>query len=151
MNEAVTSKGTVRVKTPVHFWVVAVLSLLWNAMGAFDYLATKLELEFYMGEFSEAQLAYFYGFPAWVTVFWALGVWGALAGSIGLLLRKEWAVWAFATSILGLVGTTIYSYGLSNGGEIMGSGGLVFTVVIYVVTIFLLLYSRAMAQRGVLT
>lgn len=151
MNDTLATEGAVRAKAPVHLWIVGVLSLLWNAVGAFDYLATKLQLEFYMSEYTEEQLAFFYGFPVWVTVFWALGVWGALVGSIGLLLRKKWAMWAFAVSVLGLVGTTIYSYGLSNGGEMMGSAGLVFTVVIYVVTIFLLLYSRAMAQRGVLS
>jgi hypothetical protein len=40
------------VKTPVHLWIVAIVSLLWNAMGAFDYLATKLRLEFYMSQFT---------------------------------------------------------------------------------------------------
>src|SRR3546814_7159427 len=30
------------VKTPWHLWVVGVLSLLWNAVGAFDYTMTKL-------------------------------------------------------------------------------------------------------------
>ena len=34
------------VKAPVHLWIVGFISLLWNAMGVFDYLATKLRLEF---------------------------------------------------------------------------------------------------------
>ncbi|MCP4895894.1 MAG: hypothetical protein GY906_02880, partial [bacterium] len=40
--------GDVRRGTPIHLWIVGVLALLWNAMGAFDYLATQLKLEFYM-------------------------------------------------------------------------------------------------------
>jgi hypothetical protein len=31
-------------KTPLHLWIVAVLALLWNAVGAFDYVATQLRL-----------------------------------------------------------------------------------------------------------
>ena len=61
--------GEARPKAPVHLWIVGVLALLWSLMGAFDYLATKLELEFYMSQFTPEQLAYFNAFPAWMTVF----------------------------------------------------------------------------------
>lgn len=138
-------------RTPVHFWIVAVLTLLWNLMGAFDYLATKLQLEFYMSQFTPEQLEYFYGFPAWMTVFWAFGVWGALAGSVGLLMRKKWAVWAFSLSIFGLFVSTIYSYFLSNGMEIMGSAAVFMNILIWAIALFLLFYSCAMAKKGVLS
>jgi hypothetical protein len=137
-------------RTPVHLWIVAVLTLLWNLMGAFDYLATQLRLEPYMSQFSEQQLAYFYGFPKWAVAGWAFGVWGALAGSIGLLMRRRWSVLAFAISIAGMVVTALYTFGLSNGADMMGAGAMVFTAVIWLVAILLLLYARAMAARGVL-
>jgi hypothetical protein len=127
------------------------LALLWNAMGAFDYLATQLKLDFYMSQFSEQQLAYFYGFPAWAVAGWAFGVWGAFAGAVGLLLRRRWAVWAFAVSLAGLALSSLYTLVLSNGAEIMGSEGAVFSAIIWVVAIFLLVYSRAMATRRILT
>ncbi len=145
-----TGGGGAARKAPVHFWIVAVLSLLWNAFGAFDYLATQLELDFYMGAFSEEQLAYFYGFPAWSVAAWAFGVWGAVAGSVGLLLRKKWAVWAFAVSIAGMVVNGIYTFFLTNGLEIMGESAPVITAVIWVVAIFLLVYAIAMKKRGIL-
>ena len=138
-------------RTPVHLWIVGVVAVLWNALGAFDYLATELQLEAYMSQFTEEQLAYFYGFPAWVVAAWAFAVWGALLGSIALLLRKRWAVWLFGISIAGMVVTTIYNFGMSDGAEIMGGGAVIFTVVIWAFAIFLFLYSRAMAKRGVLT
>lgn len=50
--------------TPTHLWVVGALALLWEAMGAFDYLATQVEWAFYTGQFTDEQLACFYGFPA---------------------------------------------------------------------------------------
>lgn len=143
------ASGT-RGRTPVHLWIVGTLALLWNAMGAFDYLATQLKLDFYMSQFSEQQLAYFYGFPAWAVAGWAFGVWGALAGAVGLLLRRRWAVWAFAVSLAGLAVSSIYTLVLSNGAEIMGSEGAVFSAIIWVVAIILLVYSRAMASRAVL-
>jgi hypothetical protein len=139
-----------RPRTPVHLWIIGVLALLWNMMGAFDYLATKLQLDFYMSQFSEEQLAYFYGFPAWVVAAWAFGVWGALAGSVGLLLRRKWSVWAFVVSIAGMVVTTIYNFGMTNGAEIMGSGAMAFSVIIWVISIFLVVYSWSLAKKGVL-
>lgn len=135
---------------PKHLRIVGVLALLWNAVGAFDYLATQMEWGFYMSQFSEEQLAYFYGFPAWAVAGWAVAVWSAVAGSVGLLLLRRWAVGAFALSLAGMAVSTLYSYGMSEGAEVMGTGGVIFSVVIALVTIFLLLYSRRMAGKGLL-
>ena len=151
MNAMVRMRASTRRRTPVHLWIVGVLALLWNAMGAFDYLATQLKLDFYMSQFTEQQLAYFYGFPAWAVAGWAFGVWGGLAGAIGLLLRRRWAVWAFAVSLAGAVVSSIYTLVLSNGAEIMGAGATVFSAVIWAVAIFLLLYALAQAKRSVLS
>lgn len=138
------------VKTPVHLWIVGLVSLLWNAMGAFDYSATELRLEFYMSQFTQEQLDYFYGFPAWTIAAWAIAVWASLLGSVGLLLRKRWAVAMFAIAIAGLAITTLYNAVLSNGFEIMGDGAAVFSAVIWVIAVLLLLYSLRMSARGVL-
>ena len=148
MNEV--NAGATRAKTPVHLWVVGVLAFLWNSMGAFDYLATQLELESYMSKFSEAQLAYFYAFPKWAVSFWAIAVWSAFLGSIFLLMRKKLSVYAFAVAIAGMCVTTIYNFGMTNGAEIMGSGGVIFSIIIWVVSIFLLVYSWLQTKKGVL-
>jgi hypothetical protein len=138
------------VKTPRHLWVVGIIAVLWNAIGAFDYLATQLRLEAYMSQFTPEQLAYFYGFPAWAVSAWAIAVWFALLGSIGLLLRKRWAVWLFGISIVGMLITALYNFVLTDGAKLMGSGAVTFTAVIWFIAIFLFLYSRKMAERRVL-
>jgi hypothetical protein len=148
---AAETNGGETEKTPVHLWIVGVLALLWNLMGAFDYLATQLQIESYMANYTPEQLEYFYGIPAWAVAGWAIAVWFALAGSIGLLLRKCWAVWVFGVSIAGMVVSTIHSFLLSNGAEIMGGAAIVFSVLIWVIAIGLFLYARAMCNRGVLT
>ncbi len=148
--DVVSSTGGERARAPVHFWIVGILALLWNLMGAFDYVATQLRLDFYMSQFSAEQLEYFYGFPAWAVAGWAFGVWSSVVGSIGLLVRRRWAVWAFAVAIAGMVVSSVYTVVLTDGVTMMGAGGVVFTLVIWVVAIFLLLYSRRLAQRGLL-
>lgn len=137
-------------RTPRHLWIVGILSLLWNAVGAFDYSATQLRLESYMSQFPPEQLEYFYSFPAWAVAAWAFGVWGSLLGSLGLLLRQRWAVWMFGLSVLGLAFTTLYNFVLTDGLAVVGTGAAIFSAVIWVIALFLLFYARAMAQRGVL-
>lgn len=156
MSEAVLDRPVSSRRTPVHLWIVGVLSLLWNSFGAWDYTATQLQYEPYMSAFTEEQLAYFYGFPAWVVAFWAFGVWGAFAGSVGLLLRKKWAVWSFGLSLVGLAVTTVYNFILTDGLEVMAGEmstavAIGLNALIWVVAILLFFYARAQAARGVLT
>ena len=149
MSEAVFERR-MPTRRPAHLWVVGILSLLWNSFGAFDYLATQMQLDFYVGQFTEQQRAYFEGFPPWFVAAWAFGVWGAFAGSIGLLLARRWAVWAFAVSLAGLAVNTLYSFVLSDGAEVMGTAGVGMTALIWVVAIALLAYSVRQKSRGVL-
>jgi len=140
-----------RAPTPWHLWVIGVLTLLWNAVGAFDYVATQLELESYMSNFTPEQLAYFYDFPAWLVAFWALAVWSAVGGSLALLFRSRLAAPLFLISLISMIVTSIHNFVLSNGAEVMEQGGVIFSIVIAAVSILLVLYSRSMVSRGVLS
>ncbi len=137
-------------RAPRHLWIVGILAVLWNAIGAFDYSASQMRLEWYMSQFTQEQLDYFYGFPAWAVATWATAVWASLLGSLALLLRRTWAVGLFAISIVAMVITAIYNFGLSDGITIMGSGAVAFTALIWAIAFFLYFYARAMARRGVL-
>lgn len=82
---------------------------------------------------------------------WAIAVWIGLVGTVGLLLRRKWSVLAFAVSLAGLAISSIYTLFLSNGLEIMGGTGTVMTVLIWVISIFLVWYSKQQVKAGVLT
>lgn len=129
--------------------VVGVLALLWNAIGALDYVMTQTRNPSYMASFTPEQLAYFYGFPAWVVASWALAVWGGVLGSLLLLLRKRLAVPVFLVSLVAMVITTIHNYLLSNGLQIFaGAGPKAFTAMIFFVALALYLYSKSLLRRG---
>ncbi len=136
-----------RVKTPWHLWVVGAVTLLFNAMGIISYLTTKLGMLAEMG-LTPSQIAFMDSYPAWVSAFWALGVWGAFAGSLLLLLRSRLAVPAMWAALVGLLVTTIYHYVLIEVPADMQAPAL--DVTIWAVTLFLLFYSRRMVQAGVL-
>lgn len=136
-----------RTTAPWHLWVVGVVTLLFNSMGIISYTTTKLGMLAEMG-LTPSQIAFMDSYPAWVSGFWALGVWGAFAGSVLLLLRSRFAVAAMWAALVGLLVTTIYHYVLIEVPADMQAPAL--DVAIWVVTVFLLFYARAMAARGVL-
>jgi len=145
------SFGSRPVRTPWHLWIVGTLGLLWSAIGAFDYVMTETRNATYMSAFTPEQLAFFYGFPAWVIAAWAIAVWGGVLGSVLLLMRNRFAVWVFFVSLAGLLLTTFHNYVLSNGMAIFGdAGSQVLTLLILLISLGLFLYARAMRRLRVL-
>ena len=144
-------------KTPLHFWIIGIVSLLWNSFGANDYFQTQsgnldymADAAAQMGISGQEALAYFQGFPAWADVFWAFGVWGALAGSILLLLRTRFAIWAFALSLLGLAVMTAYQTIVPQPEWTKSTMMTVMNLVIWSIASFLLIYAVSMKRKGVL-
>lgn len=93
-----------------------------------------------------------HGVPTWFKATWATGVWFSVLGSLLLLFRSRLAALAFGLSFLGLVASSVYSYGLADPTaiELMGPVAAVMSVAIVVVLIGLWLYARAMTRAGVL-
>jgi len=108
---------------------------------------TKLDMLAEAGMTAD-QIAFMNAYPAWASAFWALGVWGAFAGSVLLLMRSRYAVPAMVVATIGLVGTTVYNYGLIEVPAAMEAPAL--DIAIWAVTLSLLLYVRRMAAAGVL-
>ena len=134
-------------EVPWHLWLLGGLSLLFNAMGVISYTMTKLDMLAEAGMTAD-QIAFMNAYPAWASAFWALGVWGAFAGSVLLLLRSRFAVVAMVVATIGLVGTTVYNYALIEVPAAMEAPAL--DIAIWAVTLSLLLYVRRMAAAGVL-
>lgn len=146
-----------RAAAPWHLWAVGIVSLIWNAFGGYDYTMTQLRDREYiasmvepMGFEVDAAMAYWDGFPIWADFFWALGVWGSVAGSLLLLLRSRFAFHAFVASLVGLIGGMGYQLANPMPGLTDTAIPMIVTVVILAVIVLLIWYSRRMTGRGVL-
>lgn len=139
-------------KAPWHLWVVGILTLFWNAIGAFDFLMTATKNTTYMAQFTPQQLDFFYGFPCWADASWAAGVGFAVLGSVLLLMRSRFALWAFIISFAAMILTSLYSYVLADVSmtQIAGREALAFSGVIVLVGLLLIWYARRMKIAGVL-
>lgn len=142
------------VKTPWHLWLVGVLSLLWNGFGAFDFIQTTTRGEAYMraAGFDDAMVAYYEAMPGWMYVPWTLGVWGAVIGSVMLLLRRRWAVPAFGLSLLGALISLIYGKLIDPPPPAPPELAAMSWMPIFILLIAILLFGYAfnMRKRGVL-
>ena len=139
------------VKAPMHLWIVGILSALWNGFGALDYTMTQTRNPAWMAQLTDAQIAWLDTIPAWTHGTWALGVWGALIGSLLLLARSRHAVTAFIVSLAGLAVNTIYQFmSPMPGGHMDSTGQIILHAAIWAIAIGLLIYALKMRGRGVL-
>jgi hypothetical protein len=148
---------TAQARTPVHLWIVGILSLLWNCVGAYDYVMTRTHNMEYLktampGVDPKVGLAWVEGMPMLVQFGWGLGVWLALLGSILLLIRSRWAVWSFGLSLLGALISLGYQLVLAPPmpGATESPAMKAIPIFIIVIAVALFLYARAMEKRGVL-
>ena len=139
-------------KAPWHLWVVGIVTLLWNGFGANDYTQTQLRNMDYLNSmgYPQAGIDYLDQFPAWAEAGWALGVWGAVTGSVLLLLRSRFAVWSFVISLIGIALTTVYEAGADMPAELAEMQPGWFPILLWGLAIFQLWYAWSMKKKGVL-
>ena len=149
--------ATAPMRTPTHLWIVGILSLLWNCFGGYDYLMTKMRNMDYLAGMTppgvdvNTLLAYVDGMPLYAQFGWGLGVWSALVGSILLLMRNRYAVWAFVLSLFGMALSFGYMF---IGPPMPGSeeAGMMKYMPLLIVILGLaqFAYARAMERKGLL-
>ena len=100
----------------------------------------------------QAMIDYFNAMPAWMYVPWTLGVWGAVLGSILLLLRNRLAVPAFLASLLGAAFSLVYGQWINPPPPPPPAMAMMAYMpwVILAIAAFLAWYAWAMRGRGVL-
>lgn len=150
MAEAIAQGDAATGRVPITYWIVAILSLLWNAFGGFDYWMTNTRNADYLKNFPPEMMTVIDGFPAWVTAAWACGVWGAVAGSVLLLLRSRFAVHAFALSLAGLAASTIYQQTIDLPAFMKSGAQIGMQAVIWLAAIGLLWFAVSRRKAGVL-
>jgi len=141
-------------RAPVHLWIVGALATGWYVyFTVIDYVMIHTHNQTYLAAFTEEQRAYFDAFPAWKEAVWAIGTWGALLGSLLLLVRSRFAVWAFALSFAGLAAATINHFMSAPSPSpkwLFDGTTIAMNVADWAIAIFLLLYAIRMRAQGVL-
>jgi hypothetical protein len=140
------------IKTPWHLWLVGVVAVLFNSIGVFDFVMSMTQGAKYMASagMTAAQIAHYQDMPAWMTLDWAVGVFGALIGSVLIPLRNKLAWPILAVSLAAFLLSVAYTYVLTDGGKIMGQSMAITSAVIAGLLAFFIWYAWWMTRRGVL-
>jgi hypothetical protein len=147
-----TADETPRAAAPWHLWLVGAVALLWNGYGGYDYVMSKTQGEAYYRQMgaTDAQVAFMTGYPFWMNVVYAIGIWGGVLGAVLLLARSKYAFHSLAASLGAYVVSLVYTYALADGAKIQGQMGMIMSCVILVSCVVFAWYAWAMAKRGVL-
>lgn len=130
---------------PKWFTPVAVVALLWNLLGAaalaMDAMADPAAL-------TPAQQALVASTPLWAKIGSWVGVGAGALGSLGLVLRKGWAVPLLAVSLAGVVVQDVWLFGMADVAPAYGSAPLVMQGVVLLIAIALLWLARSARAKG---
>jgi len=135
-------------KPPVWFWIVAVVALLWNALGIMAYLMRAYLTDEAIAALPQEQQVYLQNQPAWYMGVFALAVFGGTLGSLLLLLRKALAYWVFVVSLVCVVAQWSYDILMVDYSPAFESSGLAMAIMIPVFSVALVFISRTAKAKG---
>nr|WP_299000918.1 hypothetical protein [uncultured Allomuricauda sp.] len=139
---------TYSTKPPIWFWVVSVIAFLWNAMGVFNYLNQAYNKEAMLEPLNQVQREAFESIPTWATAAFAIAVFSGILGSLGLLLRKKWAKPLFTLSLIAAVAQFISWLFISNATEAFGPSAYFMPIIVVIIGVYLILFSKKGIQKG---
>ncbi len=120
------------------FWVIGVVALIWNLMGAMNFIMQMNPGT--VAEMPESYRAIVEARPTWATGAFAIAVFGGALGCLLLLLRKSAAYYVFIASLLGVIVQLTTTLGQLSATICVG--------VSVLVAVFLIWYSRYAERKG---
>ena len=139
--------GAAPTKAPWHLWVVGIVSLLWNAAGAWTIMSAQSGAAMDM---DATEIAYYAAQPAWLAAVVDVVLISAILAAIALLLRSRWAANLYTLSLAGIGLSTLYELFAGTALLLRDQGWLILFCVTTGLAILQLLYAVAMRKRGVL-
>lgn len=137
-------------KLPTSFWIIAGVGLVWNLVGLASFAMQMVATPEQMAQMypTEAQQAFVNGVPGWATAAYAIAVIGGVLACIALLMRKSVAKILFGLSIGGVIVQNGYGFVVANGIEVFGLAAAALPVLVIVIGVGLLLYTRSAESKG---
>lgn len=135
-------------KPPKWFWIVAVLALLWNLIGVMAYISDAFMTEEMKASLSSDHITFINNTPPWVTAAYAMAVFAGTLGCIGLLVSKKWALFVFWVSLVAVLVQNIYGFIVLDAMAIFGASAIVLPIMVIVIGVLLILFSKKSISKG---
>lgn len=132
-------------RKPVHwsFWAISILTLIWNLLGALNFLMQMNPAA--LSKYQGSERALIEGRPVWATIAFGIAVFSGVLGSILLCARKSLSYYFFLGSMGCVLITSIHMIKANafSSAELLG-----IVVMPIVVAVFLIWYSRMAIRKG---
>ncbi|MCB1430133.1 MAG: hypothetical protein KDJ66_13580 [Nitratireductor sp.] len=140
-----------RSQSPVRHWIVAagVAGIAWNLFGAYQFVgsATATVQDLVAAGLTQHQAEVMTSYPFWMTISFAVGVFGGLAGSLLLALKHAYATPVLAVSLAAYVALWIGD-AVNGVFAAMGTPQIVIITVVVAIAAALLTISRLPATKA---
>ena len=91
-----------KLKPPLWFWIMAIVLILWEAMGVFACIQQIRLGAAAMGPVDDWSLKYYASLPVWYNSVYAVATFGGLLGGLALIIRSTYAEAFFWLSLVAI-------------------------------------------------
>lgn len=135
-------------KPSIGFWIASITGLLWNLMGVSAYIQQAYKVESYRAQIPVELLEIMDNSPAWATAAFAIAVFAATFGCIALIFRKKIAKPLFILSLISVVVQFSHEFFMTNARDYYDTFGWVMTIMIPIVSIYLIWVSKKAISKN---
>ena len=133
------------------FWIISVLSFIWNVIGVLIYMATAFIDSETLATLPAKQAELIQNTPQWLTGIFAISTITAVLGSVLLLLLRKAATSLFFISLIGVIVQMGYTLLATEALEIYGIlQGIIMPLFISVIAAYLFFFSKKSVAKGYL-
>jgi len=133
---------------PKWYMPVSILALVWNVIGVIAFFGEVSKGPEFIATLPEAERALYENQPLWAVIAFAVAVFGGAIGSVGLVLKKRWALLAFLISIVGLLIQMFHSLVLAKVADVYGPGSIVMPILLIAIAFMLVRLARVATNKG---
>ncbi|MDL3984320.1 hypothetical protein [Shewanella xiamenensis] len=138
-------------KAPLWFYVIAVVSLLWNIMGLLAFVIQMTMTPDAMAQMSPDQIKLYESTPAWLNFVFGFAVVSGVIGCLFLLIKKAFSYKVLLASLVAVLVQMGYVFGIQQAVAVLGTDALVMPSVVILWGIFLVWFSRLAVTKHWLT
>lgn len=137
-----------KINPDISFWIISVIALIWNLMGANQYLQQAYNTDSFRAMYTEEQFEIIQSTPSWAIAAFAFAVFGGTTGCVFLILRKKLAKIFFIISLIAIVIQMFYNMVIVDAMEVYGPGAIIMPIMVISVGFFLFWYSKKSIAKG---
>lgn len=126
------------------FWLISIIALIWNFMGAINFIV-QMNPEM-ISAYRTSEQAIILTRPLWATIGFFLAVFAGSFGATLLLFKQSKAYYLFITSFIGVVVTMVHSLNIDMN---FGTGEIIGIIVLPILIAgFMIWYTRLVAKKN---